>query len=399
MEPMATTDDRDRDSPSSRGDRCYSCFRPQGECFCASIPVIENQTEVLILQHRRERFHPFNTARIAQKALQNSSLLVDHTARLGARLQLKPRAGLLYPGRGVPLISDVPVEQRPEQLVVIDGTWHQAKTLVRDIRELHGLPRYQLAPVSPSRYRLRREPNATSLSTIEAIVAALRVLEPDTAGLDQLLALFDYVVERQLNHPRAADGWRRNHSHKGTSWNIPSAFMDDLDDIVVAYGESAAGGPGRGRVPRCPIFWVAQRLGSGERFACAIEPPFPLQEWFLGHLELTPADFSQAVSLDEFRTAWTAFRRPNDTLVVYSQSTAHLLANAGAAHGPCLVLKSIDFNPQRRYGTLDEVLAAEGLTSGPARHPGRAGQRLAKALALVRHLNLLGRAAGARHGG
>src|SRR4051812_21690773 len=110
--------------------RCYGCFRPKEACFCASIPTIDNQTEILILQHRRERFHPFNTARMVQKALRNSQLLVDHTKNLAAQLRLKPRAGLLFPGPTAVLISDLTLEQRPEQLVVVDGTWHQAKTLV-----------------------------------------------------------------------------------------------------------------------------------------------------------------------------------------------------------------------------------------------------------------------------
>src|SRR3954468_16996079 len=136
--------------------RCYVCFRPKETCFCASIPTIDNRTEVLILQHRRERFHPFNTARIIQKALRNSHLLADHTNNLAMQLRLKPRAGLLFPGPTALLVSDLTFEQRPEQLVVLDGTWHQAKTLVRAIPALQSLPRYRLAPTVPSRYRIRR---------------------------------------------------------------------------------------------------------------------------------------------------------------------------------------------------------------------------------------------------
>src|SRR6476469_5195690 len=174
--------------------RCYGCFRPKEACFCASIPTIDNQTEVLILQHRRERFHPFNTARIVQKALCNSRLLVDHTNNLAGQLRLNPRAGLLFPGPTALLISDLTFEQRPAQLVVLDGTWHQAKTMIREIPALHTLPRYQLAPAVPSRFRFNRQPTTTSLSTVEAAVTALRSLEPDTNGLDQLLIAFDTMV-------------------------------------------------------------------------------------------------------------------------------------------------------------------------------------------------------------
>ena len=69
-----------------------------------------------------------------------------------------------------------------------------------------------------------------------------------------------------------------------------------------------------------------------------------------------------------------------------------LLDQSGATTIPCLVLKSVDFNPQQRYGTLDELLVAEGIEATSPRHPGRAGKRSANLLAFVRHLHALGNA-------
>ena len=371
-------------------DRCYGCFRPKSDCFCALIPAIDNKTDVLILQHVRERFHRFNTARIVHRALRNSTLLVDQTERLAAAtLPLKPRAGLLYPGPGVRLISDLPSRQRPRQLVILDGTWNHVKTLLRDIPALHNLPRYQLAPAEPGRYRIRREPNATSLSTLEATVAALRVLEPETPGLDQLMDAFESMIDRQLAHPKEVLGWRHNKRRNRTPLNIPRALIGDLNDVVVAYGESAAGKPGGPRIPQPPVYWVAERLGTGERFASAIRPDSPLHDSFLAHLELAEADFAAALSRRQFRASWAAFLRPGDTLAVYAQGTLRLLKHIDAEFAKCLVLKSVGFNPDRQHGTLDQLLAAQGLSSAPARLPGRAGKRLANAIVLARHLNAL----------
>ena len=373
-------------------DRCYGCFRPKSACFCADIPCIDNQTEVLILQHVRERFHPFNTARMVQQALKKSTLLVDQTRELAAAtLPLKPRAGLLYPGPGARLLSDLPPGERPEQLVIVDGTWHHAKTLVRDIPALHNLSRYGLAPSSPGRYRIRREPTATSLSTVEATVAALQALEPNTAGLDQLLQAFDTMIDRQLAHPRSEAASRRKLRANQTANNVPRILTHDLKNVVVAYGESACGVPGTKRTPRSPIYWVAQRLGTGESFVRAIQPNSPLTDAFLGHLELSRDDFAGAVSHDEFRTSWADFVRPTDTLAVYCQSTARLLKHIDADFTKCLVLKSIPFDPQRPSGILTEVLAAQNVVSLPPRHAGRAGKRLANAVALTRHIAELGR--------
>jgi hypothetical protein len=169
-------------------------------------------------------------------------------------------------------------------------------------------------------------------------------------------------------------------------------LLGDLGNLVVAYGESAPGEFGCRHEPQFPIYWVAQRLRTGERFACLVQPEFPLPDSFLHHLELTGADFSAAVSPGEARSMWRAFQRPGDYLAVYNQGTERLLRQIGSVANKCLVLKSVDFHPGQRYGSLDELVAVEGLAVEPASHPGRAGKRLAKVTALARHLNALGQA-------
>jgi hypothetical protein len=112
----------------------------------------------------------------------------------------------------------------------------------------------------------------------------------------------------------------------------------------------------------------------------------------LGHLELNGRDFVNGLSHDAFRTTWANFLHADDTLVVYHQSTLGLLAHVQGNIGKCLVLKSVSLDSRGAGGTLEERLAAEGLVSEPAELPGRAGRRLAKAITLVRHLNVLGNA-------
>jgi DTW domain-containing protein len=370
-------------------ERCYDCYRPAAACFCAAIPTIENQTEVLILQHRRERFHPFNTARIVSKALANSRLLVDHIPNLARRLKLQPRAGLLYPGPAAALLTELAPEERPEQLVVLDGTWHHAKTLLREIPALRQLPRYRLAPESPSRYRIRREPTAAALSTIEATVAALRVLEPQTAGFEQLLAAFDMMVDSQLKHPHFATMPRfREHDQRPYA-NLPRALLGDLSNLVVAYGEAPAGQRGRKRTAGPPVYWVAERLATGETFSCLLNPSPPPTDAFLGHLQLRRDDFASAISLPEAKSRWSGFCRPGDTITVFNPGTAGLLAQLASDDSPCLVLKSVHLPWDNWPAPLDRVIADQQITAGPSRHPGRAGHRLANAVAIVRHLNWL----------
>ena len=185
-------------------ERCYGCYRPVDICFCDSIPTIHNRTDVLILQHHRERTHAFNTARIVRRSLKLSNLIFGRREKLAqADLPILPGAALLYPGKQSKLLTEISQDQLPPQLVIIDGTWHHAKTMFRDIPQLHALPQYRLAPTTPGQYRIRLEPTATSLSTVEATVAALRYLEPETEGFALLLGAFNRMVEQQLAHPNA----------------------------------------------------------------------------------------------------------------------------------------------------------------------------------------------------
>ncbi len=363
-------------------ERCYDCFRPRCDCFCNAIPDIANRTDVLIVQHRRERFHPFNTARIVRRALRRSDLLADRPKQLQSKLHLAPSAVLLYPGRDAQSLKDLPQTERPGQLVILDGTWHHAKTLLRDIPALARLPRYQLAPSAPSRYRIRREPCLSSLSTVEATVAALRILEPETSGLDQLLAAFDTMVERQLVHRQRQAAQRWLHTPKRTFKNIPRELLGDLNDIVVVYGEAYPGVRGQKRVPAPPVYWVAERLGTGERFSCAIQPACPFPADFWQHLELTPNDFAQAVSAEEARHRWEAFCRNDDVVVAGEPGSGHLLQQLVERPTPCLVLKSVDVSLP-----LPDLAAAPLPYVAPL--PGRAGNRLAAAVALAGRLRAL----------
>jgi DTW domain-containing protein len=353
------------------------------------LPVIANRTEVLILQHRREQFHPFNTARLLRRSLSRVSYLVAHKERVAESLILKPGAALLYPGSEAKLLSTLASAPKPSQLVVVDGTWHQAKTFIRDIPALRDLPRYRLEPTEPSKYRIRLEPNDLALSTVEVVVAALRVLEPQTQGFEQLLTTFELMMDRQFAHPKSEAARRFLLSCGRTFRNIPLIFHNQPEKIVVAYGEASQGGREALQHTTHPLYWVAERLFTGERFECTIEPEARLSDELLSHLELPRDHFVDAIPLASVRVRWKSFLRPDDQIAVYHAGAARLLEQLGSARGARLILKSINFSSQRSYCTLDDLVAMHDLPSKQNGFPGRAGRRLANAKALVRHLQAL----------
>lgn len=187
---------------------CYRCMRPEASCVCDLVRAVDNRTRVMIVQHGAERRHPFGTVRLARVGLRNAEVYVAHRDDAG-RNHCPPRtlpgAALLFPGPGSTRLDLLP--EPPRSLVVLDGTWSTAGKLRRDNPWLQALPLVSLAPAQPGRYRIRRAPRpAVQLSTIEAIVAALQTIEPDTPGLSGLLEAFDGMIDRQIDIARRLRG-------------------------------------------------------------------------------------------------------------------------------------------------------------------------------------------------
>ncbi len=180
---------------------CYRCFKPASVCICALLPLVANQTHVHILQHPRERHRPIGTVRFAQLGLQRCQVEVNAPwTCVPSVLASAPPSGtaLLFPSGHAQALERLPPDQLPTTLVVLDGTWNHVKGLLWNNPWLHALPHVCLAMPTPSRYRIRAEPKVHYLSTLEAIVAALQVLEPETVGLAQLLLAFDAMIDKQI---------------------------------------------------------------------------------------------------------------------------------------------------------------------------------------------------------
>ena len=193
--------------------QCERCQRPQSRCLCPLIPSLDSRTRVLLLQHPDEVRHALNTARLAALGLRNAELRVgevfDDLAALVATGQY--RVGLLFPGdEAQPLVAyaDEP-DARPWLLIVPDGTWRKARKLLYLNPLLEQLPRVTLASVQPSRYRLRKAPEAGALSTVEAVTQALNVLE-GAGCFDALLRPFDALIDGQIE-AMGRETFERNH--------------------------------------------------------------------------------------------------------------------------------------------------------------------------------------------
>jgi DTW domain-containing protein YfiP len=166
---------------------------------------------VLILQHPSEVGHALNTARLAALGLRNAQLRIGEVFEDLPQLLAQPdyRACLLFPGEESVALSAYASADKPLLLVVPDGTWRKARKLLHLNPLLAALPRVSLNGAAPSRYRLRKAPQEGALSTIEAITAALDVLEAPQR-FDALLRPFDALIEGQIA-AMGQDVYMRNH--------------------------------------------------------------------------------------------------------------------------------------------------------------------------------------------
>lgn len=379
---------------------CYRCDKPRSMCLCAQIHAVDNRTRVLVLQHPRERSHPVGTARLAALGLRN--VRVEVAWKAGAHEPDPPAwlpadTALLYPTPQARELSALPVSERPRNLLVLDGTWHTAHSLYRDKVWLQRLPHVHFLPQQASRYRLRKQPAVQCVSTIEAIVEALRVLEPQTEGLSRLLAAFDAMIEAQLQHVQRRAGRPNVRKRRPPALRcLPEALVSGLSRMVIVYAESM-------REPHANLRSLVQltacALGSGALLQHQLRPAAGLPgDALLGHMRLAASDFDAALTLPELRERWTQFlaaQAPSPIIAAWNESSLQLLRSAGLeVPAPFSLKGAYRGRNGRASATLDDALAAEGLLVEPNALVGRAASRIAAAAAVARHLHGLQHAAG-----
>ena len=199
---------------------CPDCGKPLPLCICESITPIKNKIALVILQHPQEQDRTLGTARLTALHFDNAVLKIglswpSLSKALGRPVDDPSRWAVLYLGSAK--VSDLETENEivainrkgeiePHQrgilsdiqgIVLLDGTWSQAKALWWRNAWMLKCQRVILGPKRPSRYgKLRKEPRSDGLSTIEATGMLLAGLEkrPDIA--ETLNASFERLLAR-----------------------------------------------------------------------------------------------------------------------------------------------------------------------------------------------------------
>jgi hypothetical protein len=189
---------------------------------------IDNRRFVLVLQHPQEKREVLGTAAATCAALRRAALVVGlswpNLARALGRPADAGQWAVLYLGSarpaafgvereiivleraGMPAVDQDAILRGLEGVVLLDGSWSEAKTLWWRNPWLLRLRRLVLNPPRRSRFgRVRREPRREALSTLEAAALLLKHLdgrpEIEAALLDRLDRL---IAEARTARPAQA---------------------------------------------------------------------------------------------------------------------------------------------------------------------------------------------------
>ncbi|XP_041254347.1 tRNA-uridine aminocarboxypropyltransferase 2 [Onychostruthus taczanowskii] len=188
---------------------CGRCSRPQKVCLCPFLPVhpLKVSTCLYIIQHPAEESRVLRTVPLLAACLppDKCKILVgrrfneDRYPEL-ASVCRNPNTLILYPGAEATNLEEVVVSSSPSVVIIIDGTWSQAKDIFYK-NSLFRLPKQvQLKPSISSQYVIRTQPTNTCLSTLECAAVALSIMEKNKSIQETILHPLQALCSFQLQH-------------------------------------------------------------------------------------------------------------------------------------------------------------------------------------------------------
>ena len=373
---------------------CERCRRPRSTCYCDRITQLQSVTRACFLQHPRESKVAIGTARMAHLSLPNSELHqgVDFSAHARVReVAASPGTALLFPGEGASSPADL-AHAPPRTLIVIDGTWSQARKVIKRNPFLQALPRIAFTPRQPSNYRIRKEPAEHCVSTIEAVAHVLGELEGAPEKFQPLLQPFDRMVDLQLDFMAKRPGPPRRRVKQAKRPRVDGTVIElraRPQDVVALYAEAnahAIDSPLAGEPELIQL--VALRPASGEFFEAQLAPRRPLGPNTAAHLEVPAEVILAGEPVEQAIERFRAFLRPNDLFCGWGGYAVDLLRREAGPARPFSDLRlAAARRLKRRPGGVEQAVRLLGSPElPPSIGAGRAGRRLASLALLLRQL-------------
>jgi DTW domain-containing protein YfiP len=182
---------REFNARGAKMDRCQQCLLAKYYCICEGVEQADCDAAVCLLMYHNESFKPSNTGRlIAEIVPENYAFRWDRTDPDAALLALlndsQYQPMVVFPaedvevGRAITVINSEPGKK--PLFIFLDGTWREAKKMIRKSPYLDNLPVLSVTADKLSDYRLRVAPHAHQLGTAEVGIMVLALAgETDAA--------------------------------------------------------------------------------------------------------------------------------------------------------------------------------------------------------------------------
>ncbi|KAF6736263.1 DTW domain-containing protein 2 [Oryzias melastigma] len=192
---------------------CLRCRRPQKVCLCPFLPSqpLEVSTCLYVVQHPAEESRVLRTVPLLATCLPQGKCNVIVGRRFNeekhpelAAVCHDSRTLILYPGPKSQNLEEL-VQCRDvgainHNVIIIDGTWSQAKNMFLKNSMFHLPKQVQLNRTLSSQYVIRTQPSNICLSTLECAAVALSVLERNDEIQEVLLRPLKALCSFQLQH-------------------------------------------------------------------------------------------------------------------------------------------------------------------------------------------------------
>jgi DTW domain-containing protein YfiP len=351
----------------------------------------------LLLQHPRESRMPVGTARLAHLGLAGSQLRVgcDFATDpvVSAALAEQPPPYVLFPGDDAIDVRALDRAGPPITLIALDGTWTQAKKLLRLNPALARLPRLSFALTRTSAYQIRKQPADFCVSTIEALGQVLHALEPAGFDSERLLDPFLAMVDRQQRFADEVHASRHRGGRKAQVRREPrgvTALRALLPRLICVHGEVNAW-PLRhpSWQPAEVVQWLAHRPATGEFLEVIVRPQRAFAPGLSRHIEIADEVLAAGDSLADWRARFAAFVRPDDVVTCWGSFPRDLAVRDGVLSPELPVIDLRTESAQwlhRKAGPVEAMAAALGGQAKSNLGQGRGGLRLANLAAVIRYV-------------
>ena len=159
-----------------------------GDCICDSGWPVDSNVEIVVLRHALERFKASGSAKLIPLVLRKSTIIdVGVQGTTAPTNVCRGTTVLLFPG-GRPIVEI----DRIDRLVVLDGTWSQARRMRYRLAALEGIPTVSISAPPPA-LALREPRHEGELATAVAVAHALCALG-QTEGSRELHRAFEALV-------------------------------------------------------------------------------------------------------------------------------------------------------------------------------------------------------------